>query len=151
MWATQKIHFRDCKRDILDPFVLTILLKCISRGVNQKGVKHFTNFTGDTKQKCYHSLIWICGLISIIYNTHLYTHGDSTFASRKSSLRAFIWCINLHFTKNVTYALLVLTPQYDVEDCGARNPRLYNSRIKINIANFNSLIFYIIAKYQLFF
>ncbi len=27
---------------------------------------------------------------------------DSTFASRKSSLRAFIWCIYLHFTKNVT-------------------------------------------------
>ncbi len=28
---------------------------------------------------------------------------DSTFASRKSSLRAFIWCIYLHFTKNVTF------------------------------------------------
>ncbi len=36
---------------------------------------------------------------------------DSTFASRKSSLRAFIWCIYLHFTKNITYALLVLTPR----------------------------------------
>ncbi len=35
---------------------------------------------------------------------------DSTFTSRKSSLRALIWCIYLHFTKNVTYALLVLTP-----------------------------------------
>ncbi len=36
---------------------------------------------------------------------------DSTFASRKSSLRAFIWCLYLHFTKNVTYTLLVLTPR----------------------------------------
>ncbi len=31
----------------------------------------------------------------------------STFASRKSSLRAFNWCIYLHLTKNVTYALLL--------------------------------------------
>ncbi len=36
---------------------------------------------------------------------------DSTFAIRKSSLIAFIWYMYLHFTKNVTYALLVLTPR----------------------------------------
>ncbi len=28
---------------------------------------------------------------------------DSTFASRKSSLRAFIWYMYIHFTKNITY------------------------------------------------
>ncbi len=32
---------------------------------------HFTNFTGETKQKIYHSLIWLCVLISVVYNKNV--------------------------------------------------------------------------------
>ncbi len=49
------------------------------------------------KKNFFHSLIWLCVLISIVvYNTNLYTHDDSTFACRKSSLRAFIWDIYIY-------------------------------------------------------
>ncbi len=70
---------------------------------------HFTNFTGEQKQKMYHSLIWCCVLILIVYNTKLYTHGWQYFSSRKSSLRAFI----LYLYKNIYLSISpknVLTP-----------------------------------------
>ncbi len=72
-------------------------------------------FTGGPKTKTYHRLIWLCALISIVYNKKLYTHGwEYAFASRKSSSRnvcmyIYIYIyININFTQNVTDALLVL-------------------------------------------
>ncbi len=50
---------------------------------------------------------------------------DSTFASRKSSLRASIWCIYLHFTKNITYALLVFNPRYTVSHRSEYTPHIF--------------------------
>ncbi len=63
---------------------------------------HFTNFTGEQKQNF--TIVWS----DFVYRFQLFIiqmctlMDDSTFASRKSSLRAIIWCIYLHFTKNVT-------------------------------------------------
>ncbi len=72
---------------------------------------HFTNFTGEPKQFTvvwsdfvYWFQLFIIKMCTLVDN--------STFPSRKCSLRAFIWSVNLHFTKNITYTCLVLTPRY---------------------------------------
>ncbi len=89
------------------------------------------NFTGEPLQKCYHSLFWLSVLISIVYNKNVYTHGRQYFASWKSSLRAFIWCIYLNFTKNVTYALLVLTPSTSLWSDAFLNALMFSHRFQL--------------------
>ncbi len=93
----------------------------ISRGENQKGVSDISPTLQESQNKNF-TIVWS----DFVYWFQLFIikmctlMDDSTFASRKSSLRAFIWYIyiyiyiHLHFTKNVTYALLVLTPRYVV-------------------------------------
>ncbi len=49
---------------------------------------HFTNFTGEPKQKFYLSLIWLCVLISIVYNKNLYTHGWQ-YICQKELIKSF--------------------------------------------------------------
>ncbi len=59
-----------------------------------------------------YTIVWSdCVLISNVYNKNVNFNLYSTFTSRKSSLRAFIWYIYIHLIKKLTYALLILTPQ----------------------------------------
>ncbi len=70
--------------------------KALSRG--EKQCKwDFGNFIEEPKLKCYHSLIWLCVLISIGYYKLM---DDNTFASIERA------------HKNVFYTLLVLTSRY---------------------------------------
>ncbi len=66
-----------------------------------------------------------------IYNTNVYTHGRQYFASWKSLLRAFIWCIYLNFTKNVTEALLVLTPSTSLWSDAFLNALMFSHRFQL--------------------
>ncbi len=50
---------------------------------------HFTNFTGEPKQQLYHSLIGLCVLISIVYNTNLYTHGWQYICQLNELIKSF--------------------------------------------------------------
>ncbi len=68
---------------------------------------HFTNFTGEPKQNftiVFSNFVYWFQLFIIKNCTIL---DGSTFASRKSSLRAFILYIYINFTKSVTYWFLI--------------------------------------------
>ncbi len=76
----------------LDFVVWENLSESITRGENHERRKwHFTNFTGEPKQS-FLPQFDLSLLISIVSNKKKCTlMDDSTYASRKSSLRAFIW------------------------------------------------------------
>ncbi len=84
-------------------FSRTELNVIISRGENQKGVSDISPTLQESLHK-HVTIVWS----DFNYNTDVYTHDYS----RKSSLRAFIWYIYLHFTINITIAHLLLTARF---------------------------------------
>ncbi len=78
---------------------------CNTRGENQKGVSDISSTLQETK--FYHSLIWLCVLISIVNNKKLY-RWMTTFASRKSSLRDFIWYIYIYIYISISPKMSLL-------------------------------------------
>ncbi len=80
-------------------------MKCSPKNTN-RGVRTISPTLQESQNKIF-TIVWP----DFVYWFQLFIiqictlMDDSTFANRKSSLRAFIWCIYLHFTKNVTYAL----------------------------------------------
>ncbi len=56
-----------------------LLLMDKSRGENQKGVSDISPTLQESQNKIFTSLIWLCILISIVYNKNVYTHGWQYF------------------------------------------------------------------------
>ncbi len=75
-----KLHHEDIFRSLVFACVKCSVVFNLTKDIARGEKWHFTNFTGEPKQTFYHSLIWLCVLISIVYNKNLYTHGWQYFS-----------------------------------------------------------------------